>query len=132
VSCAVPRPRPHPHAWEITPKWTQSRAIAGSEMLGMRFASAVRAMQITRRRILDVAMAVAGVMMLVVALLVFDYRTRYMGGADIAAVSEDVNYLAVAFTLVVAQAVRGDFVDTTTLLLFTTTAVVLVVLLMRL
>jgi hypothetical protein len=92
----------------------------------------LRIMQITRRRILDVAMAVAGVMMLVVALLVFDYRTRYVSGADFAAVSEDVNYLAVAVTLVVAQVVRGDFVDYTSMLLFTTTAVVLVVLLMRL
>jgi hypothetical protein len=89
-------------------------------------------MLITRRRILDVAMAVAGVMMLIVALLVFDYRTRYVSGADFAAVSEDVNYLAVAVTLIVAQVARGELVDYTSMLLFTTTAVVLVVLLMRL
>jgi hypothetical protein len=89
-------------------------------------------MQISRRRILDVAMAVAGLMMLAVALLVFDYRTRYLSGADFASVSEDVNYLAVAVTLIVAQVVRGEFVDHTSMLLFTTTAVVLVVLLMRL
>ena len=70
--------------------------------------------------------------MLVVALLVFDHRTRYVSGADFASVSEDVNYLAVAVTLIVAQVARGEFVDYTSMLLFTTTAVVLVVLLMRL
>lgn len=70
--------------------------------------------------------------MLLMALLVFDYRTRYVSGADFATVSEDVNYLAAAVTLVVVQVVRGDFVDHTSVLLFTTTAVVLVVLLMRL
>jgi hypothetical protein len=90
-----------------------------------------RTMQITRRRILDVALGVGGVMMLMVALLVFDHRTRYVG-ADFASVSEDVNYFAVAVTLVIAQVMRGEFVDYTSMLLFTTTAVVLVALLMRL
>lgn len=95
--------------------------------------SALRTMQmITRRRILDAMTAVAGVTMLVVALMAFDYRTRYVSGADFAAVSEDVNYLAVAVTLLVAQVIRGEFVDYTSMLMFTTTAVVLVVLLMRL
>ena len=70
--------------------------------------------------------------MLLVALLVFDHRTRYVSGADFAAVSEDVNYFAAAVTLIVAQVARGEFVDSTNVLLFTTTAVVLVVLLMRL
>ena len=92
---------------------------------------ALRTMQITRRRILDVALGVGGVMMLMVALLVFDHRTRYVG-ADFASVSEDVNYFAVAVTLVIAQVMRGEFVDYTSMLLFTTTAVVLVALLMRL
>ena len=70
--------------------------------------------------------------MLVVALMVFDYRTRYVSTADFASVSEDVNYLAVAVTLLVAQVMRGEFVDYTSMLMFSTTAVVLVVLLMRL
>ena len=70
--------------------------------------------------------------MLVVALMVFDYRTRYLTGADFASVSEDMNYFAVAVTLLVAQVVRGEFVDHTSMFMFTTTAVVLVVLLMRL
>ena len=70
--------------------------------------------------------------MLVVALLVFDSRTRYMSGADFAAVSENVNYLSVAVTLLVAQVVRGDVVDHTSMFVFTTAAVVLVALLMRL
>jgi hypothetical protein len=87
---------------------------------------------ITRRRILDLMTAVAGVTILIVALLAFDYRTRYVSGADLAAVSEDMNYLAVTITLLVAQVVRGEFVDYTSLLMFTTTAVVLVILLMRL
>jgi hypothetical protein len=91
-----------------------------------------RTMQITRRRIVDAMTAVAGLMMLVVALMVFDYRTRYVTGADFASVSEDMNYLAVAVTLLVAQVVRGEFMDHTSMLMFTTTAVVLVVLLMRL
>jgi hypothetical protein len=94
---------------------------------------ALRTMQmITRRRILDAATAVAGVTILIVALLAFDYRTRYVSSADLASVSEDMNYLAVAITLLVAQVVRGELVDYTSLLMFTTTAVVLVVLLMRL
>ena len=92
---------------------------------------ALRTMQITRRRILDVALGVGGVTMLMVALLVFDHRTRYVG-ADFASVGEDVNYFAVAVTLVIAQVMRGEFVDYTSMLLFTTTAVVLVALLMRL
>ena len=101
---------------------------------GMPFASARCAVniQITRRRILDLATAVAGVTILIVALLVFDQRTRYVSGADFAKVSEDVNYLSVAVTLLVAQVVRGEFVDYTSMLVFMTTAVVLVVLLMRL
>lgn len=70
--------------------------------------------------------------MLVMALLVFDARTRMVSGADFVAVSEDVNYLAVAVTLLVAQVMRGEFVDHTSMFMFTTTAVVLVVLLMRL
>jgi hypothetical protein len=89
-------------------------------------------MQITRRRILDVVTAVAGVTMLVLALLVFDSRTRYIGGADFASVSENVNYLAVTVTLLVAQVVRGEVVDHTSMFVFTTAALVLVVLLMRL
>ena len=70
--------------------------------------------------------------MLLLALLVFDYRTRYLSGADFASVSEDMNYLAAAVTLIVVQLARGDFVDHTSLLLFTTTAIVLVVFMMRL
>jgi hypothetical protein len=99
---------------------------------GMSFASGLVAMQITRRRILDVMTAVAGVALLVVALLVFDSRTRYVSGADFASVSEDMNYLAVAVTLLVAQVVRGEVVDHASMFVFTTAAVVLVVLLMRL
>jgi hypothetical protein len=126
----VPRQRDR-SAIEITPNPAQCRAIAGSGATGMSFASALGAMQITRRRVMDVAIAVAGVMMMVVALFVFDYRTRHIGG-DFSTVSEQVNYLAVAVTLVAAQVVRGEYVDHTTMLLFTTTAIVLVVLLMRL
>ena len=70
--------------------------------------------------------------MLVVALLVFDSRTRYFSGAELASVSEDVNYFAVAVTLLVAQVVRGEVIDHTSMFVFTTAAVVLVVLLMRL
>ena len=70
--------------------------------------------------------------MLVMALVVFDARTRFVSRADFAAVSEDMNYLAVTVTLLVAQVIRGEFADYTSMLMFTTTAVVLVVLLMRL
>jgi hypothetical protein len=89
-------------------------------------------MQITRRRIFDAVTAVAGVTMLVLALLVFDQRTRSISGADFASMSEQLNYLWVSVTILVAQIVRGDVVDYTTMLVFTTAAVVLVVLLMRL
>lgn len=70
--------------------------------------------------------------MLVLALLVFDQRTRSISGADFASMSEQMNYLWVSVTILVAQIVRGDVVDYTTMLVFTTAAVVLVVLLMRL
>jgi hypothetical protein len=113
-------------------KLTHFRAVAGTTRGGMCFAYGHVAMQITRRRVMDVAMAVAGVMMLMVALMVYDYRTRYVSGADFASMSEDVNHIAVAATLLAAQVIRGEFVDYTSMLLFTTTAVVLVVLLMRL
>jgi hypothetical protein len=89
-------------------------------------------MQITRRRIFDAMTAVGGVTMLVVALFVFDQRTRYLGSADLATVSADMNYIAASVTLLVAQLVRGEFMDYNSMLIFTTTAVVLVVLLMRL
>lgn len=70
--------------------------------------------------------------MLILALLVFDQRTRSISGADFATMSEQVNYLWVAVTVFVAQVLSGDVVDYTTMLVFTTAAVVLVVLLMRL
>lgn len=119
----------------------EDHAETGAVLLGMQHAitgyafclSPPRTMQmITRRRILDAMTAVAGVSMLVVALMAFDYRTRYVSSADFASMSEDVNYLAVSVTLLVAQLIRGEFVDYTSMLMFTTTAVVLVVLLMRL
>jgi hypothetical protein len=89
-------------------------------------------MQITRRRVLDAVTAVAGVTMLALALLVFDYRTRQVSAGDFDFVTENVNYMSVAVTLMVAQIVRGEFTDQTSMLLFTTTAVVLVMLLLRL
>jgi hypothetical protein len=89
-------------------------------------------MQITRRRIIDVVTAVAGVMMLLVALMVFDQRTRYVSGADFAVVSEDMNYFAAAIAVVISQVVRGELFDHSHMMVFTATAVVLVVLLMRL
>jgi hypothetical protein len=89
-------------------------------------------MQITRRRIFDAVTAVSGVTMLVLALLVFDQRTRTVSGADFASVSEQVNYLAMAMSLMVAQVVRGEVTDYTSMAVFTTAAFVLVVLLMRL
>jgi hypothetical protein len=97
----------------------------------MRFASRVYIMQITRRRLFDVATATAGLTMLVLALLIFDQRTRAISGADFTSVSEQVNYLAVAVTLMVAQVMRGEVTDYTSMVVFTTAAVVLVVLLMR-
>lgn len=90
-------------------------------------------MTITRRRVIDVVAAFAGVMLLSVALMVFDQRARVgWGGGDLASVGEDVNYLAVAVALLVAQVVRGEVVEHAHFLVFTATAVVLVVLLMRL
>ena len=90
-------------------------------------------MALTRRRIIDVLVATAGVLLLVLALMVFDQRTRYAwSGADFASVGEDVNYLAVTVTLLVAQVVRGEVVEHAHFLVFTVTALVLVVLLMRL
>ena len=88
----------------------------------------------TRRRVLDVAAAVMGVMLLIVALMIFDQRARlpWNGGADLASVGQDMSYLAVAISLVVSQLVHGDLADNLHVVVFTATAAVLVVLLMRL
>ncbi len=90
-------------------------------------------MAITRRRVIDGVTAIASVMVLIVALLVFDQRTRYAWtGADVSSVGENVNYLAVAVTLMVGQVVRGDVAENAHVLVFMATAAVLVILLLRL
>jgi cyanate permease len=77
--------------------------------------------------------AVTGVTIVLVALMIVDQRTRHAwSGADLSSVGENVNYLAVAVTLLVAQVVRGEITEHMQLLVFMVTAVVLVVLLMRL
>ncbi|HUE89118.1 MAG TPA: hypothetical protein VMO26_23815 [Vicinamibacterales bacterium] len=90
-------------------------------------------MAITRRRVIDGVAAITGVLVLLIALMVFDQRTRYAwSGADLSSVGENANYLALAVTLMVAQVVRGDIAEHAHVLVFMATAVVLVVLLMRL
>ena len=90
-------------------------------------------MAITRRRVFDGVTAITGVMVLILALMAFDQRARYAwSGADLSTVGENVNYLAFAVTLIVAQVVRGEITDYVQLLVFMGTAAVLVVLLMRL
>lgn len=90
-------------------------------------------MAITRRRVIDGAAAITSVMVLILALLVFDQRARQAwNGADLSTVGENVNYLAFAVTLMVAQVVRGEITEHLQLLVFMVTAIVLVVLLMRL
>lgn len=90
-------------------------------------------MAITRRRVIDGVTAIASVMVLIVALLVFDQRTRYAWtGADVSSVGENVNYLAVAVTLMVGQVVRGEVAENAHVLVFMATAAVLVIFLMRL
>ncbi len=90
-------------------------------------------MAITRRRVIDGVTAIASVMVLIVALLVFDQRTRYAWtGADVSSVGENVNYLAVAVTLMVGQVVRGEVAENAHVLVFMATAAVLVILLLRL
>jgi hypothetical protein len=90
-------------------------------------------MAITRRRVIDGVAALTGVLVLLIALMVFDQRMRYAwSGADLSSVGESLNYLALTVTLVVAQVVRGEVAGNAHLLVFMATAVVLVVLLMRL
>lgn len=90
-------------------------------------------MAMTRRRVIDGVTAIASVMVLIVALLVFDQRTRYAWtGADVSSVGENVNYLAVAVTLMVGQVVRGEVAENAHVLVFMATAAVLVILLLRL
>ncbi len=90
-------------------------------------------MAITRRRVIDGVTAIASVMVLIVALLVFDQRTRYAWtAADVSSVGENVNYLAVAVTLMVGQVVRGEVAENAHVLVFMATAAVLVIFLMRL
>jgi hypothetical protein len=90
-------------------------------------------MAITRRRVFDGVAAITGVMVLLLILMVFDQRTHHAwSGADISRVGEDMNYLAFAVTLMVAQVVRGDITEHAQLLVFMVTAIVLVALLMRL
>jgi hypothetical protein len=90
-------------------------------------------MALTRRRIIDVMAAASGVALLLLALLIVDQRTRFgvSGGVDAASVGENLNYLAMAVSLLAAQVVRGDIADNMLVVVFMTTAVVLVVLLMR-
>lgn len=81
--------------------------------------------------------AIGGVLILIVALALIDqrFRDRFVpgaGGADLAAIGKDVNYLAMAMTLMIAQFFRGHLVEQTHLVVFTVAAVVLVILLMRL
>ncbi len=91
------------------------------------------AMAITRRRVIDGVAAITGVMVLLFALLIFDQRTRYAwSGADLSTVGENVNYLAFAVTLVVAQVVRGEINEHAQLVVFLVTAIILVALLIRL
>jgi hypothetical protein len=87
----------------------------------------------TRRRVIDVAAAVTGVALLIVALMIFDQRTRigWGGGADLASVGEDVNYFTVAMALIVSQALQGELANNLHVVVFTATAIVLVVMLMR-
>jgi hypothetical protein len=90
-------------------------------------------MAITRRRVIDGVAALTGVLVLLIALMIFDQRTRYAwSGTDLSSVGESLNYLAITVTLMVAQLVRGEIAEQSHLLVFMATAVVLVVLLMRL
>jgi GAF domain-containing protein len=89
-------------------------------------------MAITRRRVFDGVAALTGVLVLLLALMVFDRGTRHAwSGAELSTMGENVNYLAFAITLMVAQVVRGEITEHVQLLVFMVTAVVLVVLLMR-
>ncbi|MGH7504119.1 MAG: hypothetical protein ACRELX_00640 [Longimicrobiales bacterium] len=84
--------------------------------------------------------ATGGVLILVLALALIDqrFRDRFVpgvggaSGADLATVGEQVNYVAMAMALMVAQFFRGQLIEQTHLVVFTVTAVVLVILLMRL
>ena len=92
-------------------------------------------MTLTRRRVIDVVGATSGVMVLLLALAIIDHRIRQgltSGAADLAAVGEDVNYLALGVALMVAEFVRGELFEHVHLLVFTATAVALVIFLMRL
>jgi hypothetical protein len=89
-------------------------------------------MAIPRRRVLDGVAALTGVLVLAIALLVFDQRTRYVwSGADLSTVGDQANHLASAVTFMMSQTVRGGVAEHAHLLVFMATGVVLVVLLMR-
>ena len=94
-------------------------------------------MFLTKRRVIDVAAAAGGILVLLLALVIIDQGVRHgLGGglapsADFAAVGEDMNYLAVVVALMATQVARGELVEHLHLLVFTATAAVLVAFLMR-
>lgn len=91
----------------------------------------------TRGRLFDLVAATGGLLILLLALALVDHRIRdpFMSSAglvDVSRVGQDLNYVAMATTLMAAQLFRGQWFEQSHLLVFTVTAVVLVVLLMRL
>lgn len=94
-------------------------------------------MALTKRRLFDVLGAAGGVLVLLVALLIIDQGIRHGltssigAGVDLAAVGENMNYLALVVAVMVAQVTRGEVAEHMHLLVFTATAAVLVVFLIR-
>jgi len=94
-------------------------------------------MVLTKRRVIDVVAAAGGVLVLLLVLVIIDHGVRHglSGGlgasADVAAVGEEMNYLAVVVALMAVQVARGELFEHTHLLVFTATAAVLVAFLMR-
>lgn len=110
--------------------------------MGMRFAMRAVVMgSIARRVIGDVAASASGVLILLLALAVFDQRFREQlaavtgggpGAAEVASMGNQVTNLALVVSLVVVQFFRQQSVEHAHLMVFTAAAIVLALFLMRL
>ncbi len=91
-------------------------------------------MVVTRKRVIDVVGTASGVLILLLAVTMILRHGLGSGSptADFAAVGEEVNYLAGAVALMVAEIVRGQVVEHMHFVVFTATAIVLLIFLMRL
>jgi len=87
-----------------------------------------------RRVVNDLAIAAAGLLILVFAIAAFDHRFRdqVTSASDVAGLGQHVGNLAIVIAMIVAQFTREQVVENVHLTVLTIAATVLVVFLLRL